>query len=97
MKKSKFFFVVLTLSLAITQAIAQDLSTTGTIGGKVADINGAAVPGATVTVEGATGERSVVTNSEGAFEIPVRPVRDRDATPSAGPPQFHGNSRFHRR
>src|SRR5882724_8127584 len=69
MKKFKFLFMVLSLSLAVTQAAAQDLSTTGTIGGKVTDTNGAAVPGATVTIEGATGERSVVANSDGSFEI----------------------------
>ncbi|PWT80310.1 MAG: hypothetical protein C5B44_05480 [Acidobacteria bacterium] len=69
MKKTKFLFAVLSISLAFTQAFAQDLSTTGSIGGKVIDVNGAAVPGATVTVEGATGERSAVANNEGGFEI----------------------------
>ena len=69
MKKSKFFLVVLTLTLSFLQVMAQDLSTTGSIGGKVADINGAAVPGATVSVEGATGERSAIVSSDGAFEI----------------------------
>jgi hypothetical protein len=68
MKKLKFLFLVLCLGLS-TQAFAQDLSTTGSIGGKVIDANGAAVPGATVTAEGATGERSAVANHDGAFEI----------------------------
>ncbi len=67
--KKLILFLILCLGLSVSQAIAQDLSTTGSIGGKVVDANGAAVPGATVTVEGATGERTAAANHEGAFEI----------------------------
>jgi len=69
MKKFMVLFLVLFIGLAVSPTMAQDLSTTGSIGGKVIDSNGAAVPGATVTVEGAIGERSTVAHSDGVFEI----------------------------
>ena len=67
--KKLILFLILCVGLSVSQAVAQDLSTTGSVGGKVVDANGAAVPGATVTVEGATGERSATANHEGVFEI----------------------------
>lgn len=69
MKVFSLLVAVLCISLASSLALAQDLSTTGSIGGKVADVNGAALAGATVTVTGPTGERSATTNNEGAFEV----------------------------
>jgi hypothetical protein len=47
---------------------AEDVST-GSIGGTVADANGAGVPGAKVIVTGITGEKTVVTNEQGGFEV----------------------------
>lgn len=48
---------------------AQDLSTKGTINGRVIDPAGAVISGAKVTVSGPTGDRVVTANSEGEFEI----------------------------
>ncbi|HEY8562493.1 MAG TPA: carboxypeptidase regulatory-like domain-containing protein [Pyrinomonadaceae bacterium] len=48
---------------------AQDIQTRGSIKGIVTDPSGAVVPGAKVTVSGATGDRAATTNSEGAFEV----------------------------
>jgi hypothetical protein len=66
----KFIVFLILLAGIATSAGAQDLSTTGSIGGKVIDANGAAVAGATISATGATGERTTVSNHEGAFEIP---------------------------
>ncbi|HYY43340.1 MAG TPA: TonB-dependent receptor, partial [Pyrinomonadaceae bacterium] len=52
-----------------TSALAQDRSTTGSIGGTVVDANGAALPNVSVTVTGQTGARTVTSNDEGAFEV----------------------------
>jgi hypothetical protein len=69
MRKFTSLFLILFIGLTVSKTVAQDLSTTGSIGGTVIDTNGAAVPGATVTVEGATGQRTATVNNEGAFEI----------------------------
>ena len=66
-------FAFLTLALIVLSlggtAIAQE--TTGSIRGVVVDPNVAGVSGATVTAKGPTGlERTVTTDSEGAFLIP---------------------------
>src|SRR5260370_29110393 len=50
-------------------AAAQDISTKGSISGTVVDSTGAVVPGATVTVTGAIGERSVVTDTRGSYDV----------------------------
>jgi hypothetical protein len=68
----KIFLIALCLfwlgdSAATTPA--QDIQTRGSIKGIVTDPSGAVVPGAKVTVSGATGDRTVATNSEGAFEV----------------------------
>src|SRR5437773_8672305 len=68
MKKLLLVVAVLCIGLGSSAARAQDL-TTGSIGGKVTDVNGAALSGATVTVTGSTGERSATTNDEGSFEL----------------------------
>ena len=65
----RFLIVFAILCIASPMVLAQDLSTTGSIGGKVTDVNGAALPGATITVTGATGERTATTNDDGAFEV----------------------------
>lgn len=49
-------------------AAAQE--TTGTISGRIVDPQGLAVPGATVTITGAQGSRTVVTDVEGRFNAP---------------------------
>ena len=62
--------LALCLALAATSALAQT-ATTGTIEGSVTDINGATVPGVTVTVSGPNLIRaqSATTNDEGVYRI----------------------------
>jgi hypothetical protein len=57
------------LALALT-GTAQDLVTKGTISGRVIDTTGAVVANAKVTVTGQTGDRVVLTNAEGEFDVP---------------------------
>jgi outer membrane receptor protein involved in Fe transport len=51
-------------------AVAAQEATTGTIAGQVIDAQGLAIPGATVTVTGARGTKTAVTNAEGGFLVP---------------------------
>ena len=60
--------IVLCFALASSAVFAQDV-TTGSLGGIVADANGAGIPGAKVTVTGLTGEKTAVTNEQGGFEF----------------------------
>jgi hypothetical protein len=56
------FFVTIAVQAQIT---------TGSISGTVVDVNGAAVPGATITVRSAAGQQyNVTSNSEGRYAIP---------------------------
>src|SRR3989441_6120768 len=57
------------LTLMGLSAAAQDISTKGAVSGTVVDTTGAVVPGATVTITGPIGERVVVTNSGGGYEV----------------------------
>ena len=78
--------IFLAACLTIT-AIAQSQATTGTIQGTVLDPNGAAVPGAVITLRNsATGfERSVNSNSDGFFTAPLLPLgRYQVATAASG-------------
>jgi hypothetical protein len=68
MKNFLRLLTILCVALAGTAVHAQDV-TTGSIGGTVQDANGAAMPGAKVTITGPTGERTTVTNEEGVFEV----------------------------
>ena len=78
-------------------AAAQE--TTGTISGRIVDAQGLAVPGATVTVTGPQGARTIVSDAEGRFNAPLltpgqysvraelsgfRPVEQREITVSLG-------------
>jgi len=69
MKNILRVFLVLTLFLSSTAVIAQEISTTGSIGGTVTDQTGAVIPGAKVTVTGPTGERTTTSNDRGLFEV----------------------------
>lgn len=68
------------LALSITPATAQQ--TTGTINGRVLDAQGAAIPGATVTVVNpATGfTRSTVSDAEGAYRLSALNIGRYDLT-----------------
>src|SRR6266700_8179190 len=60
--------IMLFIGLATT-VFPQDIQTRGSIGGTVTDANGGAIPGATVTVTGALGERTTTTESNGVFNV----------------------------
>ena len=66
----KIFMFVLAMSVALFaySAFAQ-VATTGNITGTVTDQNGAAVPGATVTVSGPLGEKTATTDGNGIFHV----------------------------
>lgn len=66
--KFKALGALVLLLVAASGAAAQE--TTGRIEGRIADAQDLALPGATVTVTGPQGERSVTTNSEGRFSVP---------------------------
>ena len=51
-----------------SRVAAQD--TTGTVSGRIVDAQGLAVPGATITVTGAQGVKTTVSDSEGRFSVP---------------------------
>ena len=78
--------IVFVFLIGIT-AFAQSQSTTGLIQGNVADPNGAVVQGATVTVSNVdTGfERTITSNSDGFFSVPLLPLgKYRVTTEAAG-------------
>jgi outer membrane receptor protein involved in Fe transport len=56
--------------MAGSAAAAAQEATTGTISGRVVDAQGLAIPGATVTVTGQQGEKTVATGEEGEFLLP---------------------------
>src|SRR5262245_25763335 len=58
------------LFFVITSAAAHAQSTTGRISGRIVDAQDLAVPGVTVTVSGSQGSKTVVSDSEGRFNVP---------------------------
>ena len=62
--------IALACLLAFT-GLATAQETTGTITGRIVDSQGLAVPGATVTVAGPQGTRTLVTDSEGRYQAPL--------------------------
>src|SRR5262245_3600066 len=69
MKNLLRFVLVLSFAFASSAALAQDIQTKGSIGGVVRDANGAALPGAKVTVTGPQVNRDAVTGDDGSFTI----------------------------
>ena len=72
MKVKCFFRLMLIICLAASVGMlvrAQDIQTRGSIGGTVTDANGAALPGATVTIIGPERERTATTDSNGVFLV----------------------------
>ena len=78
MRKAARIALVLALVVGVRSAAAQQ--TTGSIAGVVVDIQGAAVPGATVTASSAdTGlSRTVTTNAAGVYQLAALPVGSYD-------------------
>lgn len=68
MRKVFMFLLALSLGWYAVSALAQ-VATTGNIAGTVTDQNGAAVPGATVTVSGPLGEKTATTDGNGLFRV----------------------------
>src|SRR5262249_3463728 len=56
------------LTLSATPLLAQE--TTGQITGRILDNQGLAVPGATVTVTGPQGAKTIATDADGRFSVP---------------------------
>jgi outer membrane receptor protein involved in Fe transport len=75
MKTPIRILTVLALALTFFVSAAAQTTTTGSIEGTVVDVNGAAIPGITVSVAGANLIRgqSATTNDEGYFNIPQIP------------------------
>ena len=68
----RFMIVMLALALSLfTLSASAQTTTTGSVEGTVTDVNGAAVPGVTVTVSGPNllHPQSGTTNSEGLYHI----------------------------
>ena len=62
--------LLLVFVLALTGAVAAQ-ETTGSISGRVVDPQGLPVPGATITLTGAQGTRTMVTDTDGRFFAPL--------------------------
>ena len=62
--------LLLVFVLALTGAAAAQ-ETTGSISGRVVDPQGLPVPGATITLTGAQGTRTMVTDTDGRFFAPL--------------------------
>jgi hypothetical protein len=69
MREPVRLFVLAFVLAFVGSAAAQE--TTGTLVGRVADSQGLAVPGVTVTVTGPQGVRTFVTDAEGHFSAPL--------------------------
>lgn len=68
---TKFRFIgALALILAFAGVATAQETTSGSISGEVRDTQGAAVPGATVTLTSAQGSKTLVTDSQGRFFAP---------------------------
>jgi hypothetical protein len=62
--------ILVAIALACSSMAAAQETTSGTIAGQVVDDQGAAVPGATVTINSDQGARTFVTDAEGRFFAP---------------------------
>jgi len=62
--------VLVALVLTFTTGLAAAQETTGSLGGQVVDAQGLAIPGASVTVTGPQGARTIVTDAEGRYAAP---------------------------
>jgi hypothetical protein len=70
MRHSRFLSLGLACALVLAAASVAVAQTTGTISGQIVDSQGLAVPGATVTVTGAQGVKTTLTDRTGHFSVP---------------------------
>ena len=61
--------LALVVCAPIALVSAQDIQTKGSIGGTVVDLNGSAIPGATIVVTGGEGTRNATSDSKGVFDV----------------------------
>src|SRR5438128_11972997 len=81
---SRMMVLAFVFCAGLSVTFAQEI--TGSIAGTVKDPNGAAVKGATVTITNSDKKdvvRTVVTNDEGEFSVPLLPVAYYDITVEA--------------
>ncbi len=69
MSKVIKLILVLSIGLCFTPVHAQNITTRGAISGTVLDANGAAIPGATITVTGPIGVQTETSDDSGVFTI----------------------------
>lgn len=69
MKNLLRLVLVLSFAFATTAVFAQDIQTKGSIGGVVHDANGAALPGAKITVTGGQTTRETTSAGDGTFSV----------------------------
>ena len=68
--KKRCVILILFVAFALAARGADAQGTTGTIAGRVVDAQGLAIPGVSVTVTGAQGVKSAVTDADGRFTVP---------------------------
>src|SRR6267142_935404 len=69
MSKVIKLILVLSIGLCFTPVLAQNITTRGSIGGTILDANGAAIPGATITVTGPIGVQTATSDDSGVFTV----------------------------
>ena len=69
MKTKHFTFWILLVGILVASIPVQAQTFTSTLNGTVTDSQGAALPGATIHVNGATADRSVTTDSQGFYRV----------------------------
>ena len=69
MRRLSFLFMALVLSTALVPAAARAQTQTGTVEGKVTDPQGGVLPGVTMTLTGARGSQTTVTEGSGDFRF----------------------------
>src|SRR4029450_3440405 len=69
--RSRFMPLLTALVLAAGGSRLMAQETTGAVTGRITDPQGLAVPGATVTLTGPQGAKTIVTDGEGRFSAPL--------------------------
>jgi hypothetical protein len=84
MKRQLFMFLLLMVGFLVVSSAAFAQTVTSTVQGTVTDANGAAIPGATVHIQGETVERTVVTDAQGFYRLVELPAGRYTASVSHG-------------